>query len=429
MFKKAFIAIVLLSCTLLQAQGENDRTYKTLRAVSATDDTGYTAAGTYLTTVPAEAVEVYGYKRGPNNENRGTQAIVFRITNATGETATWSLWGMKNNQLGNTEGPTVEFVAYGTATAGSTVTNNAGEYWANAITVTGQAWNSPLKVVPGIQYNLGTGLVANGGIAKLILDSCEYKYFIMKMAKGTCATMGADVGTYISESVFKTVEIDGTITTTGITDTELRASEIAVVQSGPTKTSAFTVADAWKSVAVVTIDTGAAIDLSTAYGGILNIQVGLNATAAHSGGDIGDVEWSVDGNPPWNFISDITLTPADTAATTTINDAAVTAGDRTITLTDATTGDFDVKGRFWFLLDGTIENSEVVETKTNASHTVTLVDPIVRSHANGLSVYDRGYRITVMIDERFPFVRAKFYNTDADCTIAKQVSYSKISAR
>lgn len=178
-------------------RGSNDRMYETLRAVSTSDDTGPAAGDCNETAADAlidagTAVRILGGRTSDSDEFRGSAEVTFTLTDATGETATWALYAIR------TDGCPLEFVAYGTCTAGATVVDSAASsYYASAISITvGDKWLKSVVAIDGYQYNMGTGAVANGGVAKLYFDTCEYEYFVMYMAKGTCASMGAEVATF-----------------------------------------------------------------------------------------------------------------------------------------------------------------------------------------------------------------------------------------
>jgi len=191
-----------------------------------------------------------------------------------------------------------------------------------------------------------------------------------------------------------------------------------------TKTTAIDQIDAWQPVVAGTLVEGAAKDISDAFEALLYIEVALVEAVAHSGAEI-IVEVSY-GDDNWMLLTTF-LGTAETPATTTLNDAAANAGDSSLTLTDATTGDFDVPGRKWFILDGTYANSESVKTNINAVHTVTLCQDLLRSHANGLSVYDRVDEWCVALPNAASYVRALINNTDADCDVAFTTRISKIT--
>lgn len=119
---------------------------------------------------------------------------------------------------------------------------------------------------------------------------------------------------------------------------------------------------------------------------------------------------------------------AETPGTTTINDADVQAGESSLTLTDATTADFDIVGRKWFIKDGTIANSEAVRTLSVAGNVVTLCQDLIRAHANSLNVYDRVDEWIVKLPLAAANVRVLVNNVDADCDAASTTRISKVTS-
>jgi hypothetical protein len=156
-------------------------TYKTLRAVSATDDTGLAAGGAKWSDVSSIVVPI-------DYSAIGMAHIIFRIQNAANEIANWLLYLVKG------VGSPAEFVAHGTATAGLTETGVSNEFYADQIAITKQSWYSTVKYIPGYQWNLGTGEVAGAGIGKLAFDTYEYGSAILLMSRNTCLAAGADIG-------------------------------------------------------------------------------------------------------------------------------------------------------------------------------------------------------------------------------------------
>lgn len=197
-------------------------------------------------------------------------------------------------------------------------------------------------------------------------------------------------------------------------------------QAALTKTTSFDTIDAWQSLAVATLVVGNAEDISGSYATIVYIEVALTHANAQAGVDVeleisyADDDWM----PFWGPAKGT----AETPATTTLNDAAANAGDPSITLTDATTGDFDVPGRRWFIVDGTVGNSESVRTTVNATHTVTLCQDLLRSHANSLNVWDRVDAWSIAIPFAASYVRVIINNTDADATVHWRSYCSKVTA-
>ena len=192
-----------------------------------------------------------------------------------------------------------------------------------------------------------------------------------------------------------------------------------------TKTTSIDTIDAWQAVTAGTLTVGNADVISDSYNSILYLEIAIIEAVAHDGAEaIIEVSYADD---EWVKLTEVKGT-AETPATTTINDAAVSATDTTITLTDATTGDFDVVGRKWFIKDGTIANSESVRTKSNSTHTVTLCQDLIRAHADGLSVYDRVDEWVIQLPFAASQVRVLVNNVDADSDIAFTTRISKVTA-
>lgn len=191
-----------------------------------------------------------------------------------------------------------------------------------------------------------------------------------------------------------------------------------------TKTTTIDQIDAWQAVTGGTLVVGTADSISDSYATVLYIEVAIIEAVAQDGAVV-IVEISY-GNDDWVQLTTFAGT-AETPATTTLNDAAADAGDTSITLTDATTGDFDIPARKWFIKDGTIGNSESVKTVVNATHTVTLCQDLMRNHANGLSVYDRVDEWAISIPVAASYVRVLINNTDADCDVAFTTRISKMT--
>jgi hypothetical protein len=192
-----------------------------------------------------------------------------------------------------------------------------------------------------------------------------------------------------------------------------------------TMTTSIDEVDAWQAVTAGTLVEGTAKAISTSYTTLLYIELAYIEAVANDGATvIIEISYADDN---WMKLTEFTGT-AETPATTTLNDAAANAGDSAITLTDATTGDFDVPGRKWFIKDGTIGNSESVKTKVNAVHTVTLLQDLIRSHADALNVYDRVDEWVVSIPFGAAYVRTHINNTDADCDLAYTTRVSLVTA-
>lgn len=166
---------------LLFAFGGTMHGYRTLRAVSATDDTGYAADAATYSDVSGDIVWL-------PKDQLGQIQIIMKGTNAADEELNWCLYAVKSTSCAP------QYVAHGTALLGATETGETDEYWCDTIVITNQNWpGGTVAVEDGYQYNLGTGAVAGAGIAVLKFDSAEFPGYIMLMSKSTCATMGAEI--------------------------------------------------------------------------------------------------------------------------------------------------------------------------------------------------------------------------------------------
>ena len=106
-----------------------------------------------------------------------------------------------------------------------------------------------------------------------------------------------------------------------------------------------------------------------------------------------------------------------------------TAGDATITLTDATTDDFDIVGRKWLIWDtGAVANSESVRTVSVAGNVVTLAQDLLNNHDDAEPVYDLVDEWVISIPFGVAWVRVLVNNTDADCDVASTTRISKVTA-
>lgn len=192
-----------------------------------------------------------------------------------------------------------------------------------------------------------------------------------------------------------------------------------------TKTTTIDVVDAWAAIPAATMREGAAESISGSYDSILYIEVALIEAVATDGVEV-IVEISY-GDDEWMKFREFKGT-AETPGTTTINDADVQAGESSLTLTDATTADFDIVGRKWFIKDGTIANSEAVRTLSVAGNVVTLCQDLIRAHANSLNVYDRVDEWIVKLPLAAANVRVLVNNVDADCDAASTTRISKVTS-
>lgn len=193
-----------------------------------------------------------------------------------------------------------------------------------------------------------------------------------------------------------------------------------------TKTTSIDELDAWQKADAGKLTEGTADAISDSYETLLYIEVALTDTDAQAGCTvIVEVSYADDN---WMKLTEFTGT-AETPGADDINDTP-SAGESTITLTDCTADDFDVVGRKWFILDGTVGNSESVRTKSADSgspDTVTLCQDLLRSHSDAVVVWDRVDEWVVSIPLGASYVRTLINNTDADADVHFTTRISKVT--
>lgn len=174
--------------------------------------------------------------------------------------------------------------------------------------------------------------------------------------------------------------------------------------------------DSWQPVVAGTMVVGDSLDTSRHYSCLLYIETALVEAVAHGTGVEVIIEVSY-ADADWNTLTTFRGTIETAAASTT--SGAVTDANTVIDVTDPNTGDFDVIGRKWFILDSTYANSESVKTNSlGALLAVTLTSAIQRSHVTGVAVYDRVDDWVVSIPDEVGRVRILVNNDDSDCDVA-----------
>lgn len=192
-----------------------------------------------------------------------------------------------------------------------------------------------------------------------------------------------------------------------------------------TKTTSIVIIDEWQEVGTATLVVGNAHDISLSYATKLYLEIAYTNANDQVGVDVlVEISYADDN---WVLLRRFT-TISDAADTTTINDATADAGDPSIMLTEAVSGvDFDVKGRKWFIVDGTVANSESVKTVSNSTNLVVLAQDLLRNHANSLNVWDFVVEKVISIPMAASYVRVLINNTDADSSIHFTTRVSKVT--
>ena len=192
-----------------------------------------------------------------------------------------------------------------------------------------------------------------------------------------------------------------------------------------TKTTSIDIIDEWAAIAAATLREGAAEDVSGSYESLLYIEVALTHADAQSGSSvIIEISYADD---DWMKLAEFSIT-AETPATTQTAEDPTSAEDTTVTLDDAGTGDFDVVGRKWFIIDGTVANSESVRTKSEAGDVVTLCQDTMREHAVNSNCWDRVDEFCQTIPFAAAYVRVLVNNMDATAILHSTTRISKVTA-
>lgn len=171
--------------------------------------------------------------------------------------------------------------------------------------------------------------------------------------------------------------------------------------------------DEWQNLQGGELAVGKALDISGSYGTIVYIEVALTDANAYDGIEIG-IEIS-DANDQWMLMSPGFMKgTAETPAITDLDESGgATAGDTTITLTDGTTGEFDLPGRKFFILHGTVAQSESVRCKSSSTHVITLCQDLTDDHVDTELCTDRVDEWTIPIPLGVGYMRVLVNNVDA----------------
>ncbi len=191
------------------------------------------------------------------------------------------------------------------------------------------------------------------------------------------------------------------------------------------KTTSIIVLDDWQGVNQATLVTGTAGNISNSYETILYLEIVHSSVAAQDGVEV-SIEVSY-GDDDWTLLTGPFQTPATGSQLNVIILAPSPApGSTVISLSDVT--DFSTPGVKWFIIDGTVANSESVRTKSEAAGTVTLCHDTIRGHLTDLSVRVGVYEYIIPIPAAFAFVRVLINNTDANADIHFTTRISKVTS-
>lgn len=197
--------------------------------------------------------------------------------------------------------------------------------------------------------------------------------------------------------------------------------------------------DAWAEVAAASVREGAAVDVSDSFAATLHIDAALSSTNAMGTAPeiIIEVSSAASGDCYWHKLTAVsgpTGTPnkADFKATEA-------AGQTVLDITDPVTNNLDYDGKYVFIEDATVANSEIAFQTAHgddAADTVTVLDGITSEHLDTADMFTldgaaptsavSSYNVTLP----FPCCRARVLvnNQDADATLHTRTRITKCTA-
>lgn len=181
----------------------------------------------------------------------------------------------------------------------------------------------------------------------------------------------------------------------------------------------------WSAVAQNTISKSAEYDLSNVIKSELHIHVGLDTITAHTGTKIlVQTSGSKTGNEDWqDHVEFIGL--IGTAATDLIEDDPLPSGSTDITLTGHALTSL---GKWLFIKDTTLINSELIFESAQSTNAITVLDETTNEHAVGTAIFNIAMTQNVVISDKVNRARVVIDNTydDNGSTLNYKVMISKI---
>ena len=141
----------------------------------------------------------------------------------------------------------------------------------------------------------------------------------------------------------------------------------------------------WSAVDQNTISKSEEYDLIDNISGILNLQAALDTTTAHTGTKfIVQISSSKSGNEDWqDFVEFVGL--IGTAATDLIENDPLVAGSTDIALT---THSLTVLGKWLFIEDSTLINSELVMESEQTANEIVVLDETTNDHVKDTAIFN-----------------------------------------
>ncbi len=199
---------------------------------------------------------------------------------------------------------------------------------------------------------------------------------------------------------------------------------VSVALAALTKTTAVDVIDDWQLVAAATLDVGNAKSISSAYDAILYVEIVYAHDNAQDG--VGVIVEGSYGDDNWTLLADFTTEGINPSGSDTLNGEEA-AGQTIVTLDARVT--FDTPGQKWFIVDGTVANSESVRTKATSggAQDLELCHDLLRTHADVSVVWDVVVERVIPIPAAFAYVRVIINNTDANAPIYYTTRLSQVT--
>lgn len=183
----------------------------------------------------------------------------------------------------------------------------------------------------------------------------------------------------------------------------------------------------WTAVAQNAIAKSGILDCSGHYATSLHIQAALDTITAHTGTRIlVQVSSNTSGDEDWQDLIEF-IALVGTAATDLIEDNPLSASSTTITLTSHA---LTALGKWLFIEDGALANSELIFESAQSTNSITILDGTTNEHAQNTAIFNLAISKTIVLNADVQRARVIIDNTyDADgSTLNYKVRATKVTA-
>lgn len=151
-----------------------------------------------------------------------------------------------------------------------------------------------------------------------------------------------------------------------------------------------TTLDEWAEVAQNGVREGAIADLTDSYNQTLYIACCLSSTTAHTGTEIiVQLSGATSGDEDW-FTFQRFIGPTGTAISVALAGTEA-AGQTELSVTNPVTANLDNDGKYKFIENSAVANSEIIYTTTNsgdAGDTITILDGLTNEQTTNSNIFD-----------------------------------------